>query len=110
MKTNKKTFLDFETVGDKVLFLLEEFPLTRENDNQLIATFILNEIGFSTIGDMTALDLLAKIANSKLPPFATMIRVRQDIQKNKEDLRGTVFGKRKKTVKVPTFVVNIRDK
>jgi hypothetical protein len=75
----------------------------------LIATFILNEVGVQEIGEMTAFDLLAKIANSKLPPFATMIRARQDIQKNNDELKGSEFGKRKKTVQSPLFKVNIRE-
>jgi hypothetical protein len=59
---------------------------------------------------MSTFDLLAKIANSRLTPFATIIRARQEIQKNHEDLRGTEYGKRKKTVKIPLFKVNIREK
>jgi hypothetical protein len=104
-----KKFTDLSTVGDKVLFLLNNVPRTRENDNELIATFILNEVGSQEIGEMTAFDLLAKIANSKLPPFATMIRARQDIQKHNDELKGSEFGKRKKTVKSPLFKVNIRE-
>ena len=42
-----KKFTDLSTVGDKVLFLLTNVPRTRENDNELIATFILNEVGLS---------------------------------------------------------------
>jgi len=105
----KERFIDLDTVSEKVEFLLKYVPLCRENDNQLIANFILNEIGIVEIGDMTALDLLAKISNSKLTPPATIIRARQEIQKNQEELRGAEFGKRKKTVDNPLFKVNIRE-
>lgn len=104
-----KKFKDLDTVGEKVLFLLTNVPRTRENDNELIATFILNEVGSQEIGEMTAFDLLAKIANSKLTPFATMIRARQEIQKNNDALKGSEFGKRKKNVQSPLFKVNIRE-
>lgn len=103
-----KKFLELDTVAERVHFLLNAFPLTRENDNQLIATYILNECGIKEIGDMTALELLAKMANSKLTPFATIIRSRQDIQKNNDELKGSEFGKRKKSVITPLFKVNIR--
>jgi hypothetical protein len=105
----KESFIDLETVGDRVLFLLKTFPLTRENDSQLIATYILNECGVVEIGEMTALDLLAKMANSKLTPPATIIRARQEIQKNNDELKGAEFGKRKKATNVPLFKVNIRE-
>lgn len=105
----KESFKDLKTVAERVEFLLKNFPLTRENDNQLIATFELYEVGISEIGNMTALDLLAKRANSKLTPPATVIRARQDIQKNQEELRGAEFGKRKKAVDSPLFKVNMRE-
>jgi hypothetical protein len=38
-------FVDLNTVGEKVFFLLKNVPKTRENDDELIATFILNEVG-----------------------------------------------------------------
>jgi hypothetical protein len=41
----KPTFLTQKTVKDKVLFLLKEIPKLRESDNDLIATFIYNELG-----------------------------------------------------------------
>ena len=105
----QKSFTELKTVGERVFFLLKTVPLTRENDSQLIATYILNEIGDKQLSDMTALDLLAKIANSRLTPFASIIRSRQDIQKNNDDLKGVEFGKRKKSVESPLFKVNIRE-
>jgi hypothetical protein len=106
----EKSFTEIKTVGERVSFLLKTVPLTRENDNQLIATYLLNEIGDKDISDMTSLDLLAKIANSRLTPFASIIRARQDIQKNNDELKGAEFGKRKKTIESPLFKVNIREK
>lgn len=106
----KPTFLDQKTVKDKVLFLLKQIPKLRESDNDLIATFIFNEIGNQDIQQMTALDLLAKMSNSKLTPFETIRRARIEIQKNHEELKGVEFGKRKKTTKIPLFKVNIREK
>ena len=103
-------FIDLKTVNERVFFLLKNIPATRENDNQLVATYILNEIGNEDLANMSSLDLLAKIANSRLTPFATIIRARQDIQKNNEELKGSEFGKRKKTVNLPLFKVNIREK
>jgi hypothetical protein len=106
----KPTFLTQKTVKDKVLFLLKEIPKLRESDNDLIATFIYNELGKQEVEQMSALDLLAKMSNSKLTPFETIRRARIDIQKNFEELKGAEFGKRKKTQKNLLFKVNIREK
>lgn len=106
----KERFLDKKTVKEKVLLLLKEIPKLRESDNDLIATFIYNEIGKEEIEQMTALDLLAKMSNSKLTPFETIRRARIDIQKNFEELKGAEFGKRKKTTIIPLFKINIREK
>jgi hypothetical protein len=106
----KQTFLDQKTTSEKVLFLLKEIPKLRESDNDLIATFIYNELGKQEIEQMTALDLLAKISNSKLTSFETIRRARIELQKQFEELKGAEFGKRKKAPKIPLFKVNIREK
>ena len=102
-------FLDLKTVRERVHLLLKEIPKLRDSDDDLIATYIFKEVG-DEIKEMTALDLLAKISNSKLTSFETIRRVRIEIQKNFEDLKGSEFGKRKKAVKKPLFKVNIREK
>jgi hypothetical protein len=83
-------------------------PKLRESDDNLIATYIYKEVG-EEIKEMTALDLLAKMSNSKLTPFATIIRARQEIQKEFDELKGAEFGKRKKATEIPLFKVNIRE-
>ena len=79
------------------------------NDNGNKKKYVVN-MDNEDLANMSSLDLLAKIANSRLTPFATIIRARQDIQKNNEELKGSEFGKRKKTVNLPLFKVNIREK
>ena len=106
---SKVIFSDLKTVKERVHFLLKEMPKLRDSDNDLIATFIFNEIG-EEVKEMTALDLLAKISNSKLTPFETIRRARIELQKEFDDLKGAEFGKRKKAVKKPLFVINIREK
>jgi hypothetical protein len=49
------------------------------------------------------------MSNSKLTPFATIIRARQEIQKEFDELKGAEFGKRKKATEIPLFKVNIRE-
>jgi hypothetical protein len=101
-------FTDLKTVKEKVLLLLNEVPKLRDSDDDLIATYIYREVG-ENIKEMTALDLLAKISNSKLTSFETIRRVRIEIQKNNQHLRGIEFGKRKKTKEKKLFKINIRD-
>ena len=106
--SKKQNFLDFKTVSERVRYLLTEIPKLRDSDNDLIATYIFNEIG-EEVKEMTALDLLAKISNSKLTSFETIRRARIELQKDHEELRGLEFGKRKKAVEKPLFVINIRE-
>jgi hypothetical protein len=70
-------FSELKTARERVHLLLKEMPKLRESDDDLIATYIFKEVG-EEIKEMTALDLLAKMSNSKLTPFATIIRARQD--------------------------------
>jgi hypothetical protein len=105
----KKDFTELKTVREKVHFLLIEIPKLRESDDDLIATYIFKEVG-KEINEMTALDLLAKMSNSKLTSFETIRRARIEIQKEFEELKGAEFGKRKKAQKTLLFKVNIREK
>jgi hypothetical protein len=102
-------FSDLKTVRERVHLLLKEIPKLRDSDDDLIATYIFKEVG-EEIKEMTALDLLAKISNSKLTSFETIRRARIEIQKDFEELKGSEFGKRKKATNIPLFKVNIREK
>ena len=101
-------FSELKTARERVHLLLKEMPKLRERDDDLIATYIFKEVG-EEIKEMSALDLLAKMSNSKLTPFATIIRARQEIQKEFDELKGAEFGKRKKATEIPLFKVNIRE-
>lgn len=102
-------FSDLKTIRERVHLLLKEIPKLRDSDDDLIATYIFKEVG-EEIKTMSALDLLAKMSNSKLTSFETIRRARIEIQKDFEEFKGSEFGKRKKAIKVPTFKVNIREK
>ncbi len=105
----KKNFNDFKTVREKVYFLLKNNPKLRDCDNDLIANYIYNEVGQDNIIQMSALDLLAKMAFSKLTPFETIRRYRIEIQKIEPDMQGKEFGKRKKKKDIPLFKVKIEN-
>jgi hypothetical protein len=102
-------FLELKTVRERVRLLLKEIPKLRDSDDDLIATYIFKEV-VDEIKEMTALDLLAKMSNSKLTSFETIRRARIEIQKDFEELKGAEFGKRKKATQIPLFKVNIREK
>lgn len=105
----KETFYDKKTVKDKVLFLIQELPDTRDNDMKLAFTFWFYEVGKEDMSEMSTLDFCAKASNGRLTNYETIRRARIDLQKQFEDLKGDGFGK-KKTVKTPLFKVNIREK
>jgi hypothetical protein len=104
----KEKFSTLKTVKEKVLLLLKEIPRLRDSDNDLIATYIFNEVG-EDIKEMSALDLLAKISKNRLTPFETIRRARIELQKEFEELKGEEFGKRKKKNEVPLFIINPRN-
>jgi hypothetical protein len=104
----KKGFQELKTAKERVRLLLKEMPNLRNSDMSLIATYIHKEVG-SQISEMSALDLLAKIYNSKVTSFETIRSARIIAQRNLPELRGEEYGKRKKSVKIPLFKVNIKE-
>ena len=105
----KLKFTDLKTTRDKVLFLITEFPDTRNDDMKLAFTFWYNELGKEEMEQMSTLEFCAKGSNGRLTNYETIRRARIDLQKQFEELKGDEYGKRKKTVTVPLFKVNIRE-
>lgn len=106
MKTKK--FEDFKTVKDKVKFLLETNPNLRDNDDLLYNTFRVFEIGMERIKEMSGYELSVEFTSAKYAKMQSIVRLRQMIQKQFEELRGENYRKKRKRVIHP-FIVNKRD-
>lgn len=103
-----KQFEDFKTVKEKVRFLLENNPNLRDNDDLLYNTYRVFEIGIEKIKEMTGYELSVEFTSSKYAKMQSIVRLRQMIQKQQEELRGASYGKKRKRVIHP-FIVNKRD-
>jgi hypothetical protein len=106
MKTN--SFENFKTLKDKVNFLLETNPNLRDSDDLLYNTFRVLEIGIDRIKEMSGYELSVEFTSSKYAKMQSIVRLRQMIQKEKEELRGLQYKKKRKRILHP-FKVNMRD-
>jgi len=91
-----KQFNDFKTIYDRVRFLLETNELLRDNDNKLIATYHHNELGKEWVAEMTATEYLTEFAFGRLTKSESITRIRKDLQRKSEDLRGSQYKVRVK--------------
>jgi len=89
---------EMSQVKDRVKALLEKHPRLRDSDNKLIANIwnqdLLNH-GYSKEW-ISANKFLALYATNKLSNAETIRRVRQKIQEENPDLRGTANEARQK--------------
>ena len=83
---------EMSLVKDRVKALLVKHPHLRDSDNKLIATIWKIDLFDKTINPkgMTAYDFLRLYSEGRLTNAETIRRVRQKIQEENPDLRGTV--------------------
>ncbi len=79
----------------KVEHLLKTKPLTRDDDNLLLATYWYFEIRES-IENLSAVEFLRLLTEGRLTGSETIRRVRQKLQEQNPTLRGKSYKARKK--------------
>ena len=79
---------------DEVKKLLTKHPPLRDNDERLMANIWWNHI--PNIENMNGKEILALIAERKLPSFLSVSRCRRKIQETKPNLRGEKWISRHK--------------
>jgi hypothetical protein len=82
-------------VKDRVKALLEKHPHLRDSDNKLIATIWKYDL-MGLCENLSAMDFLKLYAEGELTNSESIRRVRQKIQEENPDLRGTVNEARQK--------------
>jgi hypothetical protein len=90
----------FEKLKDdkgRVEHLLKNYPLTRESDSMLIATFYFHESGDEVIKSQSAYDFLNDLATGKYTPASSIIRNRRKLQEQNKELRGFNYEERIKS-------------
>ena len=86
MKTEQENDMNrLKNMQDKVEFLLETYPATRDNDRLLIGAVYAHFYGV----DVGCTSFKSVLLNDRLPSFESIRRVRAKVQADREDLRGT---------------------
>lgn len=87
-----KLIREMSLIKDRVKALLVVYPHLRDNDNRLIATmWKLDLLNKKLIpDDLNATNFLFLYADNRLTNAETIRRVRQKIQEENPELRGTV--------------------
>ena len=90
------------SVLDEVSKFLTKYPSLRDNDERLMANIWWKFLGESEIDNMSARDILKRLAKGDLPSYESISRCRRKIQETTPILRGTTWEarhKRQKSVK-----------
>lgn len=74
---------ELKTIEQKVLWELENCPMTRDSDKHLVTMVYMD------FYNMTNETPFVDVMLSKLPNYETIGRARRKIQETREDLRGT---------------------
>lgn len=99
-----KEFKDFKSIKDRVQHLLEINHNLRDSDEELLGSYWFKELGAEQIESMTAYEFLATLSFRKLTSFKSIVRKREMLQAENENLRGSQYKVRKR-VKGSTFRV-----
>ena len=93
-----KLIREMSLVKDRVKALLVKHPHLRDSDNKLIASIWKSDIHNMDLacGEITAFDFLTFYSLCKLTNAESIRRVRQKLQEENPDLRGTVNEARQK--------------
>ena len=81
--TNGMTKEELKTIEQKVLWELENCPMTRDNDRHLVTMVYMD------FYNMTNETPFVDVMLSRLPNYETIGRCRRKIQETREDLRGS---------------------
>ena len=90
------------SVLKQVTFFLAKYPPLRDNDERLMANIWWKFLGESEIDNMSARDILKRLAKGDLPSYESISRCRRKIQETTPMLRGATWEarhKRQKSVK-----------
>lgn len=88
-------FEQMTQIKERVRFLLEKYPVLRDDDTRLYATYLSFQLGGKTaLEKMSAYALLTEIANGNLTHFESVRRVRSKLQEQEESLRGEKYEQR----------------
>ena len=86
-------------IKPKVKKLLQDRPELRDDDYRLIAAIIVDEYGIDNAKHTSALTFLKQLSNGKFSNFESIRRVRAKIQEQEPELRGEMYGKKRKSGK-----------
>ena len=89
MKHKNLLFEQMKYGKDKILWILEKYPTTRDNDGQLYSFYVALELGGGNLEagvyqlkNQTAYEFLQGVSKNKFMNYASLIRQRRLIQSN----------------------------
>ena len=88
------TFNTMTRCKDKVALLLNTYQHLRDDDNRLIATYWLKELGSWQVDTCTGRDFLKLFAEGKVTSPESIRRMRQKLQEEHPELRGKTYKQR----------------
>ena len=87
------------SVLKQVTFFLAKYPPLRDNDERLMANIWWKFLGESEIDNMSARDILKRLAKGDLPSYESISRCRHKRQKSVKNELKQLTGARKKIKK-----------
>ena len=87
--------LGTKKLQDRIKELLTRNSTCKDDDNKLIANIWWDSLG-AQAKEMSAYDLLKRLADGKMPSAESIRRSRQKMQQENEELRGAMWYKRHK--------------
>ena len=102
------TFREFESKYDKVKYLMEKHPNTRDCDFKLSYLYIFFESeGSDYLKSINGLEFLTELANGRYTSTDCITRARRKVQENCPELRGNNYKERQTESK--TFKTKINE-
>ena len=81
---------------DRVRNILNKFPETRDNDEQLVSFVWWYHLGTERVKKMSGWELLTMLSRKELPNITSIERCRRKIQEHDADLRGDKWEDRQR--------------
>ena len=85
--------MKLKKVETNVKEILQNEPLTRDDDFKLYSSYIYKIHGSNAI-TMSFRKFMTTATESKMPPFESVTRARRKLQYENEELRGNKYNKR----------------
>lgn len=85
--------MSYFSLKNKIVEKLMESPSTRDNDNGLISSLLL-DMEFLRLKDISAYEFLKNLKDGDYGSLESIVRCRRALQEKNPELRGALYNKR----------------